>query len=175
MTILEPLLNCIFGARPPTTNTVNTKTIASRHPESIASDIVTKILTADCPYTLHKELNDQISTTSWTESIAKATLHGLENALKAGTKMAKAAADAVAQAKEAAVGFATEHPVYATLIALGVLAVLTPWILEVLGFGELGPIEGSFAARWQSTYGGYVPKRALFGYFQRPGMKWHWL
>ncbi|KAL4990810.1 hypothetical protein BDW68DRAFT_174547 [Aspergillus falconensis] len=171
MSILEPLLNCIFGDRPPTANTVNTKTTVSRRPESIASDIITKILTADCPYTLHKELNDQISTTSWAEALAKATLRGLENAIKAGAKMARAATDAVTQAKEAAVGFATGHPVYATLIALGVLAVLTPWILEVLGFGELGPIEGSFAARWQSTYGGYVPKGALFGYFQKLGMK----
>ncbi|KAL4979013.1 hypothetical protein BDW66DRAFT_128354 [Aspergillus desertorum] len=175
MSILHPLLDCIFGLRAPTINTINTKSTASRSPENIASEIVAKILTADCPYALHKELNDQISTTGWTEVIAKATLHGLENAIKAGAKMAKAAADAVTQAKEAAIGFATEHPVYATLIALGVLAVLTPWILEVLGFGELGPIEGSFAARWQSTYGGYVPKGALLGYFQRLGMKWHWL
>ena len=89
--------------------------------------------------------------------------------------MARAASDAMQKAEEAAVGFATEHPVYATLIALGILAILTPFVLELLGFGELGPIEGSFAAAWQSRwYGGEVPKRALFGYFQRLGMKWHW-
>jgi hypothetical protein len=173
MPILQPFLDCIFGARPPTINSVNTN--PSRSLESIASDIVTKILTADSIDALHKELSDQISTTSWKEALAKATLKSLENAIKTGAKMAKAAADAVAQAKKAAIGFATEHPVYATLIALGVLAVLTPWILEVLGFGELGPIEASFAARWQSLYRGYVPKGALFGYFQRLGMKWHWL
>ncbi|KAL4745728.1 hypothetical protein BDW72DRAFT_186168 [Aspergillus terricola var. indicus] len=173
MSILQPFLDCIVGARPPTINTVNTT--LPRSLESIASDIVTKILTADSLDTLHKELNDQISTTSWTEALAKATLQGPENAIQAGAKMAKATADAVAQAKEAAVGFATEHPVYAMLIALGVLAVLTPWVLEVLGFGELGPIEGYFAARWQSVYEAYVPKGALFGYFQRLGMKWHWL
>lgn len=46
--------------------------------------------------------------------------------------------------------------------------------LEILGFGELGPIEGSFAAGWQSRYAGYVPKGSLFSYFQRLGMKWHW-
>ncbi|KAL4909234.1 hypothetical protein BDW74DRAFT_146219 [Aspergillus multicolor] len=173
MSLLQPILDCIFGAKTPlTTNIINTTT--SRSPESIASDIVTKILNADCPYTLHKELNDEISTTGWTEAIAKATLHGLENAIKAGAKMAKAASDALAQAKDAAIDFSTEHPVYATLIALGILAVLTPWMLEILGFGELGPIEGSFAAGWQSIYAGYVPKRALFTYFQRLGMKWRW-
>ena len=31
---------------------------------------------------------------------------------------------------------------------------------------------GSFAAWWQSTYNGYVTKRALFTYFQRLGMIW---
>ncbi|KAL4788386.1 hypothetical protein BJX76DRAFT_353408 [Aspergillus varians] len=171
MSLLIPIFDCLFGdlAANPTPPTND-----RRSPESIASDIITKILTADNPYTLHKALNDEISTAGWTEAIAKATLHGLEKAISAGTQMARAAADAVAQAKNAAGAFATEHPVYATLIAMGVLTVLLPWTLEVLGFGELGPIEGSFAAGWQRSYKGYVPKRALFGYFQRLGMKWHW-
>jgi hypothetical protein len=99
----------------------------------------------------------------------------LENAINAGTEMAQAAADAAAQAKDAAVGLAADHPVYATLIALGILALLMPWALEILGFGELGPIEGSWAAFWQSRwYAGRIPKKALFGYFQRLGMTWHW-
>ncbi|KAF2263400.1 hypothetical protein CC78DRAFT_581489 [Lojkania enalia] len=41
-----------------------------------------------------------------------------------------------------------------------------------LGFGELGPIEGSFAALWQSRYAGYVPSGSLFSFFQRLGMTW---
>ncbi|KGO64569.1 hypothetical protein PITC_094090 [Penicillium italicum] len=146
----------------------------SRSPESIASAIITKILNADEPYSLHKELKEEFSAESWTDAIAQAILRGLENAIQSGAEMARAASDAAAQSKNAAVGFATEHPVYATLIALGILALLTPWALEVLGFGELGPIEGSFAAAWQRTYAGYVPKKVLFGYFQRLGMKWHW-
>ncbi|KAJ5203218.1 hypothetical protein N7449_005297 [Penicillium cf. viridicatum] len=146
-----------------------------RSPESIASAIVTKILNAEDPYLLHKELKEEISTDNWTDAIAQATLHGLENAIKSGAEMARVASDAAAQSRNATVGFATEHPVYATLIALGILALLTPWALEILGFGELGPIEGSFAAAWQSKYTGYVPKNALFGYFQRLGMKWHWV
>jgi hypothetical protein len=66
-----------------------------------------------------------------------------------------------------------------------------PWAIEVLGFGEFGPIEGmlvvvyvqgdifmrcllvgSFAALWQSRYRGYVPAKSLFSFFQRLGMKW---
>ncbi|KAJ5249457.1 hypothetical protein N7524_011773 [Penicillium chrysogenum] len=146
----------------------------SRSPESVASSIVTKILNAEDPYMLYKQLDEEVSTKSWSDAIARATLRGLENAIKAGAEMARAAADAAARSKDAAIEFATDHPVYATLIALGILALLTPWALEIIGFGDLGPIEGSFAAAWQRQYAGYVPKRALFGYFQRLGMKWHW-
>ncbi|KAJ9482937.1 hypothetical protein VN97_g10481 [Penicillium thymicola] len=169
--MLDFIYDCISGRptkepHPPTD---------PRSPEAIASAIVTKILNAEDPYLLHKDLKEEISTDNWTDAIAQAILHGLKNAIKSGADMARAASDAAAQSRNAAIGFATEHPVYATLIALGILALLTPWALEILGFGELGPIEGSFAAAWQREYAGYVPKNALFGYFQRLGMKWHWL
>jgi hypothetical protein len=167
---LQCILGCISG-------TFTAEHLASptdsRGPASVASDILNIILEASTPYDLHKQLSERISTESWSEAIATALLNGLENAIKAGTQMAKAASDALVQAKDAAIGFAEGHPVYATLIALGILAILMPWALEVLGFGELGPIEGSFAAGWQSRYAGYVPKGSLFSYFQRLGMKWH--
>lgn len=171
MALLSSILDCIFGdmtqepPRPPD----------SRSPEHVASSIVTMILNADDPYLLEKQLKEEISITGWSEDIAKAILRGLENAIKAGTEMAQVASGAMVQSKDAAIGFATEHPVYATLIALGILALILPWALEAIGFGELGPIEGSFAAAWQRDFAGYVPKGALFGYFQRLGMKWHWV
>ncbi|KAJ5823422.1 hypothetical protein N7447_005762 [Penicillium robsamsonii] len=155
---------CIFG-----------RAKKSRSPESIASTIVTKILNADTPYSLHKEVSEELSAEGWSDAIAQAILRGLENAVKAGADMAQAASDAAAKSKNAAVGFATDHPVYATLIAMGMLALLTPLALEMLGFAESGPVAGSFAAAWQRTYRGYVPKKTLFGYFQRLGMKWHWV
>jgi len=35
---------------------------------------------------------------------------------------------------------------------------------------------GTFAAWWQRTYAGLVPKGSLFSFFQRLGMtKWHWV
>jgi hypothetical protein len=169
--LFQSILDCIsgtFAASPPA------PPIDSRKQDSIASDILTIILTADTPYTLHKQLNEKITTEGWSEAIATSLLHGLECAIKAGTQMAKAASDALTEAKNAAIGFAEDHPVYATLIALGILAILLPWALEILGFGDLGPIEGSFAAGWQSRYAGYVPKGSLFSFFQRLGMKWHW-
>lgn len=168
--LLNAILECFFG-------TLVNDPLPPPDPRSaaVASTIVTKILKADTPYSLHKQLNEEISTNGWSNAIAKATLHGLENAIKASAEMARAASHAAAESKHAATGFATDHPVYATLIALGILALLTPWILEILGFGNWGPIEGSFAAAWQRTYAGYVPRKALFTYFQSLGMKWHWI
>lgn len=84
--------------------------------------------------------------------------------------MADVARIAVERSTKEAIGFARDHPAYATLIALGVLAILTPWVIEALGFSELGPVEGSFAAAWQRLYAGFVPKGSLFSFFQRLGM-----
>ena len=40
----------------------------------------------------------------------------------------------------------------------------------------LGCDIGSWAARWQATYMGLVPKGSLFSFFQRLGMtKWRWM
>ena len=56
--------------------------------------------------------------------------------------------DAIDRAESTAWEFTKEHPVYAaliaagTIIALGVLAMLTPWVLEALGFEALGPRAG---------------------------------
>lgn len=80
---------------------------------------------------------------------------------------------------------------FCTVIALGVLVMIAPLVLEALGFAELGPIPGefdrtmsfhnvklistlgSFAATWQARYAGYVPKGSLFSFLQRLGMISH--
>ena len=42
---------------------------------------------------------------------------------------------------------AEEHPLLATaivcIIVFGILMLISPWVLEAFGFGELGPIEGN--------------------------------
>lgn len=47
-------------------------------------------------------------------------------------------------------GFAAEHPVatavFCTVVALGVLVEVAPYVLGVLGFAELGPVEGEWIA-----------------------------
>ncbi len=43
------------------------------------------------------------------------------NPASPGAQMAQAASDALTETKDAAIRFTKEHPVYATLIALGIL------------------------------------------------------
>ncbi|EAW12321.1 interferon alpha-inducible IFI6/IFI27 family protein [Aspergillus clavatus NRRL 1] len=164
MDIITAILSCLTGDSEPN------RPHAASNP-SVASDILTILLTSPDQPAVQKQLNELIHPANWTESLARAILHGLEDAIRTGKQVGGAAADALQRATSAAYEFAKEHPVYTTILALGVLVILAPWVIEVLGFGELGPVEGSFAAWWQSLYGD-VPAGAVFGYFQRLGMLW---
>ncbi|KAF2798924.1 hypothetical protein K505DRAFT_189854, partial [Melanomma pulvis-pyrius CBS 109.77] len=145
-----------------------------RTAEEIAEQVVHAIVNAEKGGKhLHKTLNNIVGATGWTEKVAEWTLAKLEQALKEASKLGPALKEAYDKAWEAArgiEGFVQEHPVFCTVIALGVLVMIAPWAIEALGFGELGPIEGSFAALWQARYAGYVPKGSLFSFFQRLGM-----
>jgi len=176
-----------------------------KHPpqttQSLAEDILSILYAADAnDDNLVHRIQDIVRETGWYDSLAAAVLTGLENALKTEAPMGQAMRDAydkVAKVVEEIWQFAKDHPVFVAVVALGILVVLAPWAIEVLGFGELGPIEGmscwslyihvladpdavfffpvgTFAAWWQSTYGGYVPAGSLFSFFQRLGMVWKW-
>ncbi|KAI9896761.1 hypothetical protein N3K66_008933 [Trichothecium roseum] len=131
---------------------------------------------------LEERLKSTISATSLSDTIAKRILDGIENILKRGVKIAGAMDKAVTIATNTAWSITQEHPYYAsliaagTIIALGVLVMLAPWVIEVLGFGLSGPRAGSFAARWMSSIAkstGHVSKNSIYSYLQRLGMTWH--
>jgi len=150
-----------------------------KHPqttESLAADILSTLYAADTnDKHLIQRLQDIVHETGWYEGLAAAILTGLENALKAEAPVGQAMKDAyekVMQIVEDIFEFTKEHPVFCAVVALGILVVLAPWAIGALGFGELGPIEGTFAAWWQSRYAGYVPAGSLFSFFQRLGMVW---
>ncbi|KAJ3521383.1 hypothetical protein NM208_g13313 [Fusarium decemcellulare] len=130
---------------------------------------------------LQHRLNQIVSASGWTESLAESVLRKIENIVKEGAKMAKPMADAIKKATDTALEFAKEHPVYAGLIAAGTLIAIAVlgifdlvWVLRALGFAQKGPRLGSFAARWMSRIGN-VPKGSIYSYFQRLGMKIHLL
>jgi len=168
------------------------------HPQttqSLAENVLSTLYAADInDEYLVQRLQDVVQETGWYENLATSVLNGLENALKAKAPMGQAMKDAYDKAAQVVGdiwGFVKEHPVFFSLVALGILVILAPWAIEALGFGELGPIEGmsvvvyvqgdilmlcllvgTFAAWWQSAYRGYVPARSLFSFFQRLGMVW---
>ncbi|KAF5025540.1 hypothetical protein F66182_2348 [Fusarium sp. NRRL 66182] len=126
---------------------------------------------------LHHRLNQVISTNGWTSSLAEAIERKMESLITSGAELAKPMAEAVKRSTDTALEFAKEHPVYAgliaagTIIAVGVLVAFElVWVLRALGFDEVGPRVGSFAARWMSGIG-MVPKGSIYSYLQRLGMR----
>ncbi|KAH8824231.1 hypothetical protein DL96DRAFT_1613448 [Flagelloscypha sp. PMI_526] len=72
--------------------------------------------------------------------------------------------------------FACDHPLIFGAMIVGVIVgvkrnCVALWLLSLLGFGPLGPIKGSFAAWFQSSFwGAAVAKSSWFAWFQAAGM-----
>lgn len=136
-------------------NNNNNNTVPNLTHDEAAEQIVNALFTAEIggSTTLVSQLNNIAHQCGgWSEWLADRIRRGLEQALAQGRKMSAALATAYDKACEAATvfeGFVKEHPiataVFVTVIAIGVLVVLTPYVVEMLGFGELGPIEGEFS------------------------------
>jgi hypothetical protein len=151
MDIIKSIVGCITGRDNQAESLVNEKADPNhtdedrRTAQTIATDVLNVLCTAEKNgRDLKRTLQDIVGEYGWTEKIATAILNGLEKILKNGASMAQAMKDAFQRATNAAEAFAREHPVYCTVIALGILVILAPWVIEALGFGELGPIEGNF-------------------------------
>jgi hypothetical protein len=96
---------------------------------------------------LRLSLKNIVDTDGWTENVAHWTLRKLEQTLQDASKLGPVLKKAYETALEVALaveGFTTTHPVFCTVVAIGVLVLLAPWALEALGFGELGPVEGTY-------------------------------
>ncbi|PYH87804.1 hypothetical protein BO71DRAFT_162376 [Aspergillus ellipticus CBS 707.79] len=177
MAILQSILECLLGPSVETTTTTTERVNPDPNPGNPGPDIVTLILNTDDTEARHKAINERVRTTGWIDRVVFAVVYGLDRMIALEAEMARPAKEALAASKAAAaaLGLVEKHPAYTTLLALGVVAVLLPWVLGMLGFGEMGPVAGTFAARWQAAHRGYLPKGALFSSFQRLGMKWHWV
>ncbi|KAF2131110.1 hypothetical protein P153DRAFT_337363 [Dothidotthia symphoricarpi CBS 119687] len=183
--LIQALIACLTGNEPtddtyPDEKLALLSTSSSRTASQIADDVIDAILGANkAGPALHAELDSIVGCYGWKQNLAEWVLQKLSLALeKAHDNLGPAVRDAYHRAWDVARsidGFVIEHPVFCTVLALGVLVVIAPWIIEALGFAAEGPVEGtrSFAAWWQSTYSGVVPKGSLFSYFQRLGMTWH--
>ncbi|KIM35797.1 hypothetical protein M413DRAFT_79042 [Hebeloma cylindrosporum] len=145
----------------------------------LAEEILSSLYSANAWHYeyLTRRLNSSAGT-RWYEDLAATVLARLENEIKAGAPMGERmryAYDTASRLIEAMWQFAKDHPLFVALVALGILVILAPWAVRALGFGELGPVKGSFAAWWQSTYAGYVLAGSLFSFLQRLGMVLVWV
>lgn len=148
----KSVVDCLTGSTDsPDDSPVEKRAILSndyRTAEAIAEDVVQAILKAEKGgKDLKHTLDNIVGEYGWTEKVAEWTLAKLEQALQETSKLGSAVKEAYDKAWEAAKaveGFVEEHPVFCTVIALGVLVIVAPWAIEALGFGELGPIEGTY-------------------------------
>lgn len=113
----------------------------------VADDVINVLLTTDLRGpALQMRLDSIVGTYGWRENVAKWMLEKLSRMIEWGhDDFGPAMRDAYEKSLEAAratEGFVKEHPVFFTVVALGVLAVLMPAVLGLLGFAELGIEEG---------------------------------
>ncbi|KAJ4989317.1 hypothetical protein SVAN01_05222 [Stagonosporopsis vannaccii] len=182
--IVTAILDCIKGPAVDDRFYPQEKQLLAHNPhlrpvDEVANNVINSILRAEKGGAgLKAEVDSIVGPYGWKEYLANKVLEKLSAALQgAHDKLGPAIRDAYRKAWSVAndiEGFVIKHPVMCEIIAFGVLAIVAPWVIEALGFAELGPVEGigSFASWWQSTYGGLVPKGSLFSFFQRLGMVW---
>ncbi|RDW58752.1 hypothetical protein BP6252_13228 [Coleophoma cylindrospora] len=113
----------------------------------------------------------------WYEGLAVSLLEHFRNLIEDGkaSKLTGAAKEAFDKAKDIVQEFVHDHPVLTavavTLLVLALLMYAAPWAIEALGFTLDGPLEGSYAAAWQSELGD-VEAASWFAFWQRLGMTW---
>ncbi|KAF7542605.1 hypothetical protein G7Z17_g11433 [Cylindrodendrum hubeiense] len=155
MDCVSSLLFCFPGQGGPVQPNAepNEKAVITTQPvpysDDAAGQFIETLRTAEKPgKELERRLNQIVSANGWTENLAQSILRGLEKLVKDGASTSSAMAEAVEKATNTAKEFVKEHPYYTvliaagTIIALGVLIMLAPWVLEALGFGANGPRLG---------------------------------
>lgn len=116
---------------------------AGRSAQDIAQEFIDELYSAEKNGSdLVRALDNIVGEYGWVENIGVAILSGLERAINTGVAMGPVMKEMFDKATDAATDFARDHPVYCTIIAIGILVLLAPYVLEIIGFGELGPIEG---------------------------------
>ncbi|XMA12314.1 hypothetical protein WAI453_005105 [Rhynchosporium graminicola] len=186
MDIITAIRQCLTSSASFTFTSTSTPTKTDiKHPISpvaptdteLASSLLSTLFTSSKSISsLQVHLSSQIhSQNRLTTRLAQHLLDGLVHALNSGKVMGSTMREAFDKASTVAEEFAEKHPVVVavmvTLVAIGILVLVMPWAVEALGFGELGPIEGSFAALWQAAFPD-VTAGSWFAFFQRLGMVW---
>lgn len=116
----------------------------------LVEELIAKLLKAQKNDAILKaDLQSTIHSYGWYDGLAAAMLAALEQAIKSSEEMGpamKSAYDRAVAGINHVREWAGNHPemaaVVVTLIALGILAVMMPWLMAWLGFAEEGIVEG---------------------------------
>lgn len=91
---------------------------------------------------------DAVRATSWASSLAESILNHLIEALQPGSPIGDALRETYDRVRKYALEsfeYLEQHPeVLCALIALGILALIAPWVISALGFAGEGIVEGRF-------------------------------
>jgi hypothetical protein len=134
----------------PSSGTVH---VGSLTKSELVDDIVAKLFAAERKdEVLEADLRSTVHAHGWYEGLAAAVMEGIKRAIELGKEMGPVMRDAYDEAVAAlnkVEEWAEEHPgmagVIITLIALGVMALVVPWMLTYLGFTGSGIAEGEFS------------------------------
>jgi hypothetical protein len=123
-----------------------------RSDEDAANDIVNLLYTTEKAGNVLKaeiqrimQAHGCIQANGIREYFAEVVFKTLEAAVRAGRIMGPVIKDAYNRAVEATKKikeFVKENPALCSIIAIGIIALLLPWLLEALGFAVEGIIEG---------------------------------
>lgn len=150
------LFNCIPGhfSRPRHQSTIAEKqcSVINDQPVQSAEDAAAQFIdilrtSAKGGKGLERRLKNVVSVNSWTEELAKYILQGVEALVQHREtvgQFVREAMDKSTDSAESIFNIAKDHPILVTIVAIGVLVIIAPWVLEALGFGELGPVAGEF-------------------------------
>ncbi|KDN66142.1 hypothetical protein CSUB01_06134 [Colletotrichum sublineola] len=147
------LFECLLGQLPQPQQTITEKQAGVvvdqpvRSAQEAASEFVDILRTAEKDgKDLERSLRNVVTANSWTGEIAKYILQGVESLVRHRDtvgQVVREATDKAADAAQSIFDFAADHPVFVTVVAIGVLVAVAPWVLEALGFSELGPVATS--------------------------------
>jgi hypothetical protein len=139
---MDFFLQCL-GRRPSTTCTIRLEDDDIVH--AADSFVDTIFLAEKNGIELRQALEREIKINSWRQNFAQAVLENLQKAIESSRPMGGALGEIyekVERVVNSIEGFAKDHPTMCALIALGILVLLSPWVVEALGFAEGGILEG---------------------------------
>ena len=143
MDLFITIFECLFG-----NSDHSIKLTADQHKADtkIANDIIDLLYNSEKDGTaLKRQLRNTVHAYSWTENLGKAVLNALDTAVREGRAMSpalKEAHDKACAVADAVGGFVKDHPIFCTVVVLGILVLLMPWVIEAIGFSAEGPVAG---------------------------------